>query len=145
MKGFRSDRLWLTMSVVQTEITVRSYECDRYSHVNHATFLNYLEYGREDFLNKADLPLKTAERAGNLFVVRRITVDYLRPILWEDNIVIETQAEEIKMTSGTFHQRIIRKKDRILLCEARVKWAMINAEGRPVRIPNPIRHSLSQR
>ncbi|MGC9313897.1 MAG: acyl-CoA thioesterase, partial [Sediminispirochaetaceae bacterium] len=30
---------------------VRSYELDMHQHVNNATYLNYLEGGRMDFLN----------------------------------------------------------------------------------------------
>ena len=41
-----------------TEITVRSYECDSYNHVNNAVYLNYLEHARMDFLHAANFDYK---------------------------------------------------------------------------------------
>ena len=42
--------------IFKTELKVRSYECDSYSHVNNAVYLNYLETARMDFLNQIGFP-----------------------------------------------------------------------------------------
>ena len=36
---------------VTSDLIVRTYECDSYGHVNNAVYVNYLEYGRMQFLN----------------------------------------------------------------------------------------------
>ena len=47
-----------------TELSVRSYECDSYGHVNNAVYLNYLEFARMDFLDASGFRYKDFVAAG---------------------------------------------------------------------------------
>ena len=59
-----------------TEITVRSYECDSYNHVNNAVYLNYLEHARMDFLHAANFDYKGIVAAGFYLYVTHIDIHY---------------------------------------------------------------------
>ena len=54
------------------EHKVRSYECDAYNHVNNSVYLNYLEYGRMEFLNAIGFDFKAVTEAGYYLYVTHI-------------------------------------------------------------------------
>lgn len=120
---------------VLTNMTVRSYECDSYSHVNNAVYLNYLENARMDFLHKAGFRYKDAVEAGFYLYVTHIDIYYKASALLDDNLVIETMPVKLGAVSGVFHQTV-RKEDGTVCAEADVSWASVNAKTQtPARIP----------
>ncbi len=112
---------------------VRSYECDQYGHVNNANYLNYLEFGRWEYLREAKFPYDEALADGYGIYVARIEIDYRRPAFPDDELVIETWPIKKGAVSGTLQQRILRGEE--VLADAKVSWAFVDAKGRPCRIP----------
>ncbi|NLM00759.1 MAG: acyl-CoA thioesterase [Treponema sp.] len=124
-----------------SEITVRSYECDSYNHVNNAVYLNYLEHGRMEFLHAANFDYKGVVSAGFYLYVTHIDIYYKGSALLDDTLFIEVEATKLGAVTGEFKQ-IIRKADGTLCCEATVTWASVNHDGRPCRIPEPFLSQL---
>ena len=58
------------------ELTVRSYECDSYNHVNNSVYLNYLEFGRMEFLHAINFDYKGIVAAGYYLYVTHIDIYY---------------------------------------------------------------------
>ena len=56
-------------------LTVRTYECDAYGHVNNAVYLNYLELGRHSFLKEAGFDYAAIVAAGYGLYVVRVEID----------------------------------------------------------------------
>jgi len=112
---------------------VRSYELDRYNHVNNAAYLNYLEYGRICFLRDYNFNYRKFVDSGFSLFVTHISISYKRPSGLGDILTICTIPIKKRLTGGTFRQII--KKEGVLICEAEVSWASINGEGKPCRIP----------
>jgi acyl-CoA thioester hydrolase len=125
-----------------SKLVVRSYECDSYSHVNNAVYLNYLEYARMKFLKDIGFDYKKFVARGYAIVVARIAIDYKLSAVLYDELTIETEPVKRRKASGMFHQRVL--KDSALVAEADVTWAVLNAQGRPSPIPeefeNPALH-----
>ncbi len=48
----------------RTDLTVRSYECDSYGHVNNAVYLNYLEVARHELLAALGMDYAALRAAG---------------------------------------------------------------------------------
>jgi acyl-CoA thioester hydrolase len=115
------------------ELKTRSYECDSYGHINNATYLNYLEYARIEFLE--DLPISHRElrRRGVGFVVTRICIDYRLQVGGGETLRIETRAIKKERIRVVFQQNIYRGDQ--LIAEAQVTWACVNEQGRPIRLP----------
>ncbi|HEY9595043.1 MAG TPA: thioesterase family protein, partial [Spirochaetia bacterium] len=67
--------------VHESRLTVRSYECDSYGHVNNAVYLNYLEYARHLYIRDIGIPLSELRAAGYAILVARVEIDYRRPAL----------------------------------------------------------------
>jgi acyl-CoA thioester hydrolase len=112
---------------------VRTYECDSYQHVNNATYLNYLEYGRYEFLRDIGFDYPALVKAGCGIYIVRIEIDYKRPALADDVLRIRTWPVKKGAASGLIGQEIYRGGE--LIVRAKVTWAMVNSQGRPSRIP----------
>lgn len=112
----------------KTELTVRHYECDEYGHVNNASYLNYLEYARAEFLKQIGFDYRSYVNAGYGVYVVKITISYKSSALPDDKLDIYTKITKRKKASGIFYQEI--KKGDTLICEAEVTWASIGQDGK---------------
>ena len=114
-------------------LTVRTYECDGYNHVNNANYLHYLEYARYEFLKAIGFDYQKAIQQGYGTYVVRIEIDYKRPAFPDDVLVIKSRPVKKGAVSGVIAQEIWRGGD--LLIEAKVTWAFVDSNGMPVKIP----------
>ena len=118
------------------ELTVRSYECDSYNHVNNAVYLNYLEYARMEFLHACGFDYKRVFEAGYYLYVTHIDIYYKGSAFLDDKLFIEVKPVKLKKLSGEFYQKIY-KKDGTVCVEASVTWACVSsANGRPAKLPD---------
>ena len=119
------------------EITVYSYECDAFGHLNQAAYLQVFERARWEILARgpgADLfELNKVWPA-----VRRATVDYLLPAFPGDLLKVDAEVEKLGETSLEMRQRAVRAADGKLLAELYIVFVMIDREGRPKPIPAEI-------
>ena len=119
------------------EITVYSYECDAFGHLNQAACLQVFERARWEILARgpgADL----FERNKILPAVRRATVDYLLPAFPGDVLTVDAEVERVGETSLEMRQRAVRVKDGKLLAELHIVFVTVDREGRPKPIPAEI-------
>jgi len=117
----------------QCTLTVRTYECDSYNHVNNANYLNYLEYARYEFLKDIGFDYDKAFKAGFGTYISKIEVDYKKPAFTDDELVIKTKPIKKGAVSGTLEQEIRRGEDLIIL--AKVTWVFVDSKGMPAKIP----------
>jgi acyl-CoA thioester hydrolase len=128
-------------------LTVRVYyeDTDFTGIVYHANYLRYMERGRTNYLrllgtdHRALFEETEKEAPGFAFVVRSMSIDFLKPARMDDVLEILTEPQEVKGASITLHQRIMRGDD--LLVEARVRVAFISG-GRARPIPKPLRVAM---
>jgi YbgC/YbaW family acyl-CoA thioester hydrolase len=116
------------------ELIVRSYECDSYGHVNNAVYLNYLEYGRMEYLHQIKFDYNGVVKAGFYLYVTHIDIHYKASAFLDDRLVIEIAPKVLKAVSGTF-QQIIRKQDGTVCAEAEVTWASVKTGGCLAKLP----------
>lgn len=127
----------------ETEITVRSYELDSFSHVNHAVFLNYLEYGRFEALRIGGLSRETMAKNGWGVYVVRVEVDYLKEARMDDRLIVRTQLAGYRRTSMLLAQDIVRHgEEETPLIRAKVHAVWVDAGGRPMRVPGEVKSAL---
>ena len=111
--------------------------------VYHASYLRYLERGRTESLRSlgVDQAVLHAGGKGIAFAVRRLTIEYLAPARMDDVLVVETRMAEVRGASLIVAQRIRRGAEVVVTADVRV--AAIAAGGRPARIPDALRATLS--
>ena len=113
--------------------------------VYHASYLRFMERGRTNYLRllgadqRALFEAVEKEAPGFAFVVRSMTLDYLKPARMDDVLTISTVPAEVKGASITLHQQVRRGAD--LLVEAHVRVAFIS-QGRARPIPKPLRIAM---
>jgi acyl-CoA thioester hydrolase len=128
-------------------MTVRVYyeDTDFTGIVYHANYLRFMERGRTNYLrligadHRALFEASEKEAPGFAFVVRSMTLDYLKPARMDDLLSVVTVPEIVKGASITLHQQVRRGDD--LLVEARVRVAFIS-QGRARPIPKPLRIAM---
>lgn len=131
--------------ISETEIVVRSYELDSFSHVNHAVFLNYLEHARFEALRSGGLSREAmAQRGWGVYVVR-VEIDYLKEARMDDRLLVRTQIAGYRRTSMVLEQEIVRPGDagvEDLLIRAQVHAVWVDLDGRPMRVPGDVKAAL---
>ena len=124
--------------------TVRVYyeDTDFTGIVYHANYLRYMERGRTNYLrligadHRALFEVAEKEAPGFAFVVRSMTLDFLRPARMDDVLEVVTWPVAVKGASITLAQEVRRGED--VLVTAQVRVAFIS-EGRAQPIPKAIR------
>lgn len=108
--------------------------------VYHASYLRFFERGRTEFIRSCGIDQQALHReTGVYFVVRRMAVDWLKPALMDDELVVETKAVKFGGASMELSQRILRGDEVLTTAEVLV---VILKEGRPTRLPDSIRAQI---
>lgn len=114
--------------------------------VYHANYLKWCERGRSDFLrllgNDHQALLGGADgREPAAFVVRRMTLEFLRPARIDDVLEVETSVGEIGAAALTLNQAV-RHKGRVIF-EAQVQVVLISVSSKPQRLSRRLRAAFS--
>jgi acyl-CoA thioester hydrolase len=113
--------------------------------VYHANYLRFMERGRSNYLRLLGADQRSLfeeaeqEAPGFAFVVRSMTIEFLKPARMDDVLDVITSYEEVKGASITLQQRILRGDE--LLIEAHVRVAFV-CGGRARPIPKPLRIAM---
>ncbi|MBR7063679.1 MAG: acyl-CoA thioesterase [Treponema sp.] len=116
-----------------SSLTVRTYECDSYGHVNNAVYLNYLEYGRMEYLHQIKFDYENLVKQGYYLYITHIDIRYKASAFLDDKLFVDVEPVSLKTVTGTFHQTV-RKEDGTVCAEADVTWASVK-DGKPAKIP----------
>ena len=110
--------------------------------VYHANYLRFMERGRSEFLRLAGAGHDgmLAASAPLVWVVRRMTTDFIRPARMDDALTVRTSVLDLKGARMRLDQGIFRAAD--LLVKAEVEVCTISLDGRPRRVPDSTRQKL---
>lgn len=127
------------------QVRVYYEDTDFSGAVYHAGYLRFMERGRTNYLRLLGVDQRglfaEAEREapGFAFVVRSMTLDFLKPAAMNDLLTVTSRAEEVKGASITLHQTVTRGDD--LVVEAHVRVAFVSG-GRARPIPKALRQAM---
>ena len=113
--------------------------------VYHANYLRFMERGRSNYLRLLGADQRSLfeeaeqEAPGFAFVVRSMTIEFLKPARMDDVLDVITSYEEVKGASITLQQRILRGDEPLI--EAHVRVAFV-CGGRARPIPKPLRIAM---
>ena len=122
------------------EFTIRVYieDTDAGGIVYHANHIRFMERTRTEWLRASGIDHYWHKKDYN-FVVHKIGLKYMRPILMDDLITVTASVISCKASSFTLQQNIYRGE--IMLASGEVELACISNEMKPLRIPKEI-HDL---
>jgi acyl-CoA thioester hydrolase len=124
------------------QLKVRHYECDPLGHVNHAVYVHYFEVARLEAMAAAGLPFADILTQGYSVVASDIFVQYRAPAFSEELLEVQSCIAHFRGARMTWQQELFRASTGELLALAEVNGAFTTADGRPVRIPAPMRQLL---
>lgn len=108
--------------------------------VYHASYLRFFERGRTEFIRSCGIDQQALHRdTGVYFVVRRMNIDWLKPALMDDELVVETMATKIGGASMELSQRILRGDEVLTSADVLV---VVLKDGKPTRLPDSIRNRI---
>jgi acyl-CoA thioester hydrolase len=113
--------------------------------VYHATYLRFLERARTEWLRALGFEQdRLRAKQGVLFVVRRLTIDYVRPARFNDRLRVTTSLCGSGQASFDFAQAVLNDDHGGVCCRASVSVACVDVERmRPTRVPKEILNALS--
>ena len=121
-----------------TLIKARGFHEDRFGHVNHARYLEFLEEGRWDYLD-ARGPQEGFPALGVFPVAVNLSISYRRPTCAGDSLRITTKVAEASSRKIVMQQTIHQEATDKLCCEAEVSIVLVDSKaGRPVILNDDI-------
>lgn len=122
------------------QVQVYYEDTDMAGIVYHANYLKFIERARSDWVRHLGNDQNAMRAAGIVWVVRKITCEYIATAKFEDILDIETSVVETGSVRLTMEQ-VVKRGDEVIF-HATVMAVCMNAEGKPVRLPAEIRASL---
>lgn len=109
----------------------------------HANYISWCERGRSEYLRDLHLESSTIVRDhGVMFVVRHLEADYFKPARLDELLRVETVLKEMKNSSFLLNQSIFCQDS--MLFSMTVTIVCVDANARPVRIPEEVRTKLQE-
>ncbi len=129
-------------SIHRYAVRVYYEDTDAGGVVYHATYLRYAERARTEALRDAGIPhAHLVERFGLMFVVHRAEIDYVRPAMLDDLLVVETETMDVGGATILLCQTVSGPKG--ACAKLRIKLACVRIGGnKPARIPPAWREAL---
>jgi acyl-CoA thioester hydrolase len=113
--------------------------------VYHASYLRFMERGRTELIRSLGVEqseLFASDEAGSVplaFAVRRMTIDWLKPAVMDDELIVETTPMLARGASMEISQRVLRGAEVLLTADVIVACV---GGGRARRIPEALRNRL---
>ena len=125
---------------------VRIYyeDTDAAGVVYHASYLKFFERARTEYFRERGLGVAELARAGFVFPVIRMEIDFKASALHDELLSIITHPERIGGASFIVRQQAVRPPDGKVLVEAQVTLACISPERRARRLPGEVRRVLEE-
>ena len=116
-------------------------DTDAQGIVYYANWLRFLERGRTELLRLLGLEHSALRAEGGLnWVVRRCTIEYLKPARLDETIDVVTGCGAVRGASLDMIQEAHRGADTLVHAELQI--ACMGNNGRPMRIPAEARSAL---
>ncbi|MGO3238381.1 MAG: acyl-CoA thioesterase [Psychroflexus halocasei] len=127
----------------QTPIEVRYAETDQMQIVHHSNYAIYFEQARVDWLRKQGMQYDKLEKEGVMLPLIKLEVNYKKPTVFGDKILVKTFLEKIPSVKISFDYFIYNDKNE-LLTKGKTVHAFVSSETRrPMRCPQSILDLLS--
>ena len=124
-------------------LPIRVYyeDTDTAGIVYYANYLKFAERARTEMLRLAGInQSEMAKRYGMAFAVRNCSIDFRAPARLDDLIEVRSRFTEMVGATVSIMQAIWRDAEVLVRLDVRV--ACLRENGRPTRIPAPLRQAL---
>ncbi|MFC4077821.1 acyl-CoA thioesterase [Salinithrix halophila] len=111
------------------ELTVRSTDVDMIGHVNHAKYLEYMEWARFEWMRGLGLTIEEMNRRRLMPVVVHVAVNYRKELRMDERVRVVSEPARLGNKSVVIAQRLYNSTAE-LVCEAEITSVVIDAVKR---------------
>jgi len=124
-------------AIFQRVFRVRHYECDKYGHLNNVNYVRYMQEAALDASSTVGWTVERYQEIGCQWLIRETNIEYLQPLLWNDEVRITTYVIDFRRVQSRRHYEFHRVSDGELVARADTNWVFLNTETlRPTTIPD---------
>lgn len=128
----------------ETKIRVRYAETDKMGYVYYGNYAIYFEVARVETLRQLGISYKKLEDEGIMLPVIDYSVKFLKPVFYDEEIIIKTSVKEIPKVRIKFFYEVINFKNEIV-CKAETTLVFIDKNNnRPCAAPKEIIEALNK-
>jgi acyl-CoA thioester hydrolase len=109
--------------------------------VYHGNYIQYFEVGRVEYMRDIGVVYANMEKKGIGMPVVNIVINYKKPAVYDEELLIETWVEKLPTSKIIFHNRAIGENGTVV-CDAEVTLVFINSNFRPIKSPQLVNDAL---
>ncbi len=129
----------------ETKFRVRYAETDQMGYVYYGNYATYFEVGRVEMLRSMGITYRKLEEDGVMLPVLDLSIRYLKPALYDDELKLITRLNEMPGVRIHFTYTLYNGAG-VQLCEAATTLVFINkANGRPCACPEELTDAIKMR
>ena len=121
---------------IQTGTQVMFFDTDCAAVVHNIAYLRFIETARTMLAEQLGMGLRDMARTNIFPVVVRTEIDYKRPAILGDNLLVNGRLESVERSRFWCAFEIVRPEDGALLVTSRQMCAVVQMpSGKPMRLP----------
>ncbi|WP_326072695.1 acyl-CoA thioesterase [Paenibacillus alba] len=125
------------------DIIVRSTEIDVNGHVNNAKYLEYLEWGREEWYEQSELFYDTFGAMGIQTVTVNININYKKECTQGEHLTVTCRPDKMGRSSYVLKQEIINQQGELCADALVTSVTMDSTTRKSVEAPEALRKHFS--
>ena len=128
---------------VSMDITVNWGDMDALGHVNHSVFATWMETARMEYFSKMGM-MELYENSNIGPILARIEVDYKFPVVFPDEVKVQTSVSRIGNSSFDMKYEISSlAKEGEVAATGKVVGVLVDYNtGKPVPMPEELKNSI---
>ena len=129
----------------ETKVRVRYSETDQMGFVYYGVFAQYFEIGRVELLRSLGISYKKLEEEGYFLPVVNFEIQYKKPALYDDELIIKTTIKEMPSARIAFYYETYNIK-KVLLNTGKVVLVFVDKTNRkPCLTPSIVINKLKEK
>lgn len=121
-------------------VQIRFSDVDQYGHMNNSSYFSLYDLAKTSYMRDV-FSNKDWSHLG--IVVANINADFLAPVFFSDDLIIETTVVHLGHKSFTLLQRAVNKASGVLKCQCRTVMVGYDvATKEPVELPDDFKQAV---
>lgn len=126
------------------QLSVQWGEMDALKHVNNTVYIRYFESARIEFFNSSGI-WEAFGKAGIAVVLGRIECNFLRPVIFPDELSVMARIKSLGNSSIVMEQAVFSEKLGLCACGDAVVVCIDPATGRKVNMPQDLKAFIAEK
>lgn len=134
----------LTDDIFSHPVRVYYQDTDAGGVVYHATYLDFMERARYEWLREMGFAVDALIQAHKtIFMVRSLNIEYFKPATLDDLLHVTVQVTELGRGRITLFQQVLRNQ--VMLVSAIIHVVCVGVDSlKPVSVPLPLRQKIEK-